>query len=189
AYKEGLYGRRYQWIVSGLYEDKWWQNVHNLDCSKEELMAALDGYIATDVLPLTSSQTTDFGLTTYEYEAEYTRMRGSEYSRFHGYAYDGIWAIAFAVRSVHEKLRSMSSSLTLKDFRYRDTFWAQLFKEALNETQFNGVTGRVSFDKNERRGVVLLKQFQGQKEYKIGEYITYSDALDFKGAPISWRDI
>ncbi|CAG2164516.1 unnamed protein product [Oppiella nova] len=86
AYKEGLYGRRYQWIVSGIYEDKWWQNVQNLDCNQDELMAALDGYIATDVLPLTSLQTTDFGLTTYEYMAEYERMRGQEFSRFHGYA-------------------------------------------------------------------------------------------------------
>jgi hypothetical protein len=78
--------------------------------------------------------------TTYEYEAEYTRVRKNEYSRFHGYAYDGIWAIAFAIRSVYEKLRNLNSPLTLKDFRYRDPFWAQLFKEALNETQFYGVT-------------------------------------------------
>ncbi|XP_054162297.1 gamma-aminobutyric acid type B receptor subunit 2-like [Oppia nitens] len=187
AYRDGLYGRRYQWIVSGLYEDKWWQNVHHLDCSEKELMTALDGYISTDVLPLTSSQTTDFGLTTYEYEAEYSRMRKQEYSRYHGYAYDGIWAIALAIRSVHEKLKSMKSGLTLKDFTYREPFWAQLFREALNETQFNGVTGRVSFDKNERRGVILLKQFQGHTEHKIGEYLSYSESLEFKDSPISWR--
>jgi hypothetical protein len=63
AYKDGLYGRRYQWIISGLYEEKWWE-LPSVECNKEELLAALDGYIATDVLPLSSSQKTDFGLVS-----------------------------------------------------------------------------------------------------------------------------
>ena len=63
AYRDNLYGRRYQWIVSGLYQKDWWNRTLN-DCSREQLMAALDGYIATDVLPLTSSQITDFGIVS-----------------------------------------------------------------------------------------------------------------------------
>lgn len=189
AYKDGLYGRRYQWIISGLYEQKWWElSEPSSDCNKEELLAALDGYIATDVLPLSSAQTiTVSGYKIREYEAMYTNKRENEYSRFHGYAYDGVWAIAFAIRSVYEKLRNLNSPLTLKDFRYGDPFWAQLFKEALNETQFTGVTGHVSFDKNERRGVVLVKQYQDQREHKIAEYYSTTGLLDFKGVSISWR--
>lgn len=74
------------------------------------------------------------------YKSEYDRLRDGEYSRFHGYAYDGIWAIAFAIESVRKKLRMMDSHLTIEDFQYRDPFWAQLFREALNETNFIGVT-------------------------------------------------
>lgn len=38
------------------------------------------------------------------------------------------------------KLRQINSPLTIEDFHYRDPFWAQLFREALNETNFIGVT-------------------------------------------------
>lgn len=67
-------------------------------------------------------------------------MRLKEYSRFHGYAYDGIWAIALAIQTVERKLRMRNSHRTIEDFHYRDPFWAQLFREALNETDFDGVT-------------------------------------------------
>lgn len=74
------------------------------------------------------------------YKSEYDRVRLKEYSRFHGYAYDGIWAIALAIQTVDKKLRMRNSHRTIEDFHYRDPFWAQLFREALNETDFDGVT-------------------------------------------------
>ena len=67
-------------------------------------------------------------------------MRFGEYSRFHGYAYDGIWAAATALDDVEQTLRAQNSLLSLKDFRYRDPFWGTLLKEALNRTKFTGVT-------------------------------------------------
>lgn len=78
------------------------------------------------------------------YKSEYDRLRLKEYSRFHGYAYDGIWAIAMAIQAVDKKLRMINSARTIEDFQYRDPFWAQLFREALNETNFNGVTVRAT---------------------------------------------
>ena len=77
------------------------------------------------------------------YKSEYDRVRLKEYSRFHGYAYDGIWAIAMAIQAVDKKLRMRNSARTIEDFHYRDPFWAQLFREALNETNFDGVTVRL----------------------------------------------
>lgn len=77
------------------------------------------------------------------YKSEYDRVRLKEYSRFHGYAYDGIWAIALAIQAVDKKLRMRNSHLSIEDFQYRDPFWAQLFREALNETHFDGVTVNV----------------------------------------------
>lgn len=64
-------------------------------------------------------------------------MRGNEYSRFHGYTYDGIWAAALAIEYVAEKKRNVSN------FDYRDDKWEQVFLEALRNTSFEGVT--VSF--------------------------------------------
>ncbi|KAI1289285.1 Gamma-aminobutyric acid type B receptor subunit 2 [Halotydeus destructor] len=193
AYKQGIYGRRYQWIL-GAYDDRWWEKIaldtsnSVSDCTIGQLHEALDGYISIDVLPLSSSrEITVSGMTAYEYEAAYNGQRKEEYSKYHGYAYDGVWTIAYAIHSVNSKLRAQNSPLSFKDFKYRDPLWAQFFREALSETSFTGVTGKVSFDGNERRGSILLKQFQGGEEVQIGEYHCVTDTLNFNGADIYWR--
>ncbi|XP_015786384.1 gamma-aminobutyric acid type B receptor subunit 2-like isoform X2 [Tetranychus urticae] len=193
AFKHGLYGRKYQWIIAGVYRDFWWETEdESSDCTKEDLVKALDGYIATDVLTLSSSQdVTVSGLTASQYEEEYNLKRDQEYSRFHGYAYDGMWTIAFALENVMKKLAERQPEIHIEDFDYKNrgsVLWADIFREALNETFFTGVTGNVSFDGNERRGSILLKQFQDGRVVKIGEYHSTTDVLDLNvGEPISWR--
>jgi len=66
---------------------------------------------------------------------EYDRLRGTEYSRFHGYTYDGIWAAALAIQYVAEKREDL---LTHFDYRVKD--WENIFLEALRNTSFEGVT-------------------------------------------------
>lgn len=73
--------------------------------------------------------------TADEYLVEYDRLRGTEYSRFHGYTYDGIWAAALAIQYVAEKREDL---LTHFDYRVKD--WENIFLEALRNTSFEGVT-------------------------------------------------
>lgn len=67
-------------------------------------------------------------------------MRGNEYSRFHGYTYDGIWAAALAIEYVAGKKKN-----ALEMFNYRDDDWEKVFLEALRNTSFEGVTVSVLF--------------------------------------------
>ncbi|XP_067137060.1 gamma-aminobutyric acid type B receptor subunit 2-like isoform X3 [Centruroides vittatus] len=190
AYKLEMFGRKYQWIIVGIYQQYWWRvKDENVSCTHSQILQALEGYIATDVLTLSTSENiTISGMTPSEYEAEYMKKRENEYSRFHGYAYDGIWAIALAIQTVIGKIRIRSSSLLLRDFRYSDPTWGKLFKEAFNETSFNGVTGHVSFVNNERQGSIAIKQFQDGEEVNIGEYHSVTSRLEFKkGKSIMWR--
>lgn len=62
-------------------------------------------------------------------------MRGNEYSRFHGYTYDGIWAAALAIQYVAQKREDF-----LTHFDYRVKEWESVFLEALRNTSFEGVT-------------------------------------------------
>lgn len=78
--------------------------------------------------------------TAAEYEGQYEKRRENEYSRFHGYAYDGIWAIALAIQKVSQKLKAFGRTKSFRDFQHRDPFWGQLFRDSLNETSFTGVT-------------------------------------------------
>ncbi|XP_071450035.1 gamma-aminobutyric acid type B receptor subunit 2 [Hetaerina americana] len=208
AKAKGLVGRRYQWLLVGTYSHRWWEVMEKrppkilgpMDedlnpedeeendfshCSPDELSDALEGCILTDLLPLsTNGEITVSGITASEYREEYDLRRGGEYSRFHGYTYDGVWAIALAIQHVSRRLLHRTNPVEVKgpgqaprrlrsvaaDFRYRDETWEKLFLEALKNTSFEGVTGPVRFYENERKAGILLKQFQGGHEVKIGEY-------------------
>ena len=80
--------------------------------------------------------------TADEYRLEYDSRRGSEYSRFHGYTYDGVWAVALAIQHVARHIRHVRENQTVADFRYRDPTWEDLFLRALRNTSFEGVTVR-----------------------------------------------
>lgn len=78
--------------------------------------------------------------TAEEYQDEYNSRRGHEYSRFHGYTYDGIWAVALAIQNVAHKIRYYRRNQTVSDFRYRDPLWERLFLDALHNTSFEGMS-------------------------------------------------
>jgi len=83
--------------------------------------------------------------TSKEYPQEYDMRRGSEYSRFHGYTYDGVWTAALAIQEVARKVHQSSHdkgilNRTIADFQYRDKEWEDLFLDALTKTSFEGVT-------------------------------------------------
>lgn len=78
--------------------------------------------------------------TPEEYKKEYDRRRNNDFSRFHGYTYDGIWAAALAIQTAAHRIKSVRSNQTIVDFRYRDALWETLFIDALKNTSFEGVT-------------------------------------------------
>ncbi|XP_020286545.1 gamma-aminobutyric acid type B receptor subunit 2 isoform X2 [Pseudomyrmex gracilis] len=178
AYRFGLYGRKYQWIIIGTYTREWWLRPGG-GCAPSELSDALHGVILTDLLPLTTEeQHTTSGITPDQYQIEYDSRRGNEYSRFHGYTYDGIWTVALAVKHVARRIRHFHRNQTISDFRYRDALWEKLFLDALRNTSFDGVTGPVRFYDNERKAYILLKQFQNGREVNVGEYDSMTGVLD-----------
>jgi gamma-aminobutyric acid type B receptor len=78
--------------------------------------------------------------TAAEYQQEYDQRRGSDYSRFHGYTYDGIWTVALAIQHVARRIHHFRPNQTVTDFRYRDELWEDLFLQALRNISFEGVT-------------------------------------------------
>ena len=66
----------------------------------------------------------------------YDNRRGNAYSKYHGYAYDGIWVIAQAIDSL---IRQNDGVFSEDDFR------SERIDGALNETNFIGVTVSVTY--------------------------------------------
>ena len=50
AYKLGVYGPRYVWMLLGWYPERWWTLGNSTNCTHAELAAAVEGYFAVDSL-------------------------------------------------------------------------------------------------------------------------------------------
>uniref|UniRef100_A0A8C0A2H7 Gamma-aminobutyric acid type B receptor subunit 2 n=1 Tax=Bos mutus grunniens TaxID=30521 RepID=A0A8C0A2H7_BOSMU len=184
AYEENMYGSKYQWIIPGWYEPSWWEQVHaeanSSHCLRKHLLAAMEGYIGVDFEPLSSKQIkTISGKTPQQYEREYNNKRsGVGPSKFHGYAYDGIWVIAKTLQRAMETLHASSRHQRIQDFNYTDHTLGKIILNAMNETNFFGVTGQVVFRNGERMGTIKFTQFQDSREVKVGEYNAVADTLE-----------
>lgn len=55
--------------------------------------------------------------TPEEYLQQFKDKSNFSKSKFHGYAYDGIWALASAMQTIEEQLRPTNQNLT--DFEYK----------------------------------------------------------------------
>lgn len=81
--------------------------------------------------------------TPKEYEREYSRelqQKGVEASKFHGFAYDGIWVIAKTFTRVMELLRIKQRQNTFHNFTVDDREVGKIVLDVMNETNFFGVT-------------------------------------------------
>ena len=57
-----------------------------------------------------------------------------------GFAYDAMWAIATALNRSEEYFKKMRPSLSIKNFTYMSKAMTEHFENAINETNFIGVT-------------------------------------------------
>lgn len=84
AYKRGLYGEKYVWFLIGWYEDDWWTEVKDLDCTYEQMKMAVEGHITTEGLVLNqdnrktiSGYTSLDWLRRYQYELSKRAREGN----------------------------------------------------------------------------------------------------------------
>ena len=95
---------------------------------------------------------------------QYNQERQNQYSQYHGYAYDAIWAAAVTIKHVIHKLHERNKNtidgvpssplghshngkkhLNIADFIYRDAAWEKLFLDSLASLNFSGVTVQFLF--------------------------------------------
>ncbi|XP_063042041.1 gamma-aminobutyric acid type B receptor subunit 2 [Engraulis encrasicolus] len=191
AYNLNMYGSKYQWIIPGWYQGNWWEQANSTNCTTKKLLTAMEGYISVDFEPLSARLTKGIsGRTPQEYEREYQREReqkGVEPSKFHGFAYDGIWVIAKTLTRVMEMLRHRQRHE--HNFTVDDREVGHLMLDVMNETNFFGVTGQVMFRNGERMGTIKFNQFQEGQEVKVGEYNAIADSLELINDSIRFQGV
>ncbi|CDR09250.1 unnamed protein product, partial [Oncorhynchus mykiss] len=144
AYNLNMYGSKYQWIIPGWYQGNWWEQANSTNCTTRKLLTAMEGYIAVDFEPLSAKQVKGIsGRTPKEYEREYSKelqQKGVEPSKYHGFAYDGIWVIAKTLTRVMDLLQHKERQDMYHNFTVDDREVGKLVLDVMNETNFYGVT-------------------------------------------------
>ncbi|XP_072854575.2 gamma-aminobutyric acid type B receptor subunit 2 [Pogona vitticeps] len=195
AFNAQMYGPKYQWIIPGWYQTFWWEKaipkLNSSHCLSTNVLSAMEGYIGVDFEPLSSKQIkTISGRTPQQYEEEYDQRRGNvEPSKFHGFAYDGIWVIAKTLQQAMKILNATNKNQKIEDFNYTNRELGKIFLDAMNQTSFFGVTGQVMFRNGERMGTIKFTQFQDKKEVKVGEFNAILDSLEIINNSIKFQGI
>ncbi|KAL9979471.1 hypothetical protein ACROYT_G017142 [Oculina patagonica] len=189
AYKLRMFGAKYVWILLGYIERNWWLvNDSSITCSPQELVEAMDGYLATDYLWLTGSNTrTVYGKTVKDFLAEYeSRVPPKSRDVHRGYAYDAVWAMALALNRTISK---MDSNTRLDQVPYGDKALSAELTEALRGTNFSGVTGPVGFtSKGNRAGDTQIVQMKDGKQVTVGLYRLSEGTITWSGyEAITWK--
>lgn len=55
AYKKGMYGPKFQWLIVGMYEEEWWLEP-STDCTPRQIQTALIGVMVMDIQALASRE-------------------------------------------------------------------------------------------------------------------------------------
>ncbi|XP_038838338.1 gamma-aminobutyric acid type B receptor subunit 2-like [Salvelinus namaycush] len=174
AYSLNMFGGRYQWILPGGYQGSWWEEANSSHCASNNLLTAMEGYITVDFTHLSNRQIKGIsGRTPQEYDETYNRellQRGLVASKFHGFAYDGVWVMVKALTRVIESVRHRERYDIHRNFTVSYKEIGQMVLDSMKEICFEGVTGQVLFRNGKRMGTIKLSQFQEDREVKIGQY-------------------
>ncbi|XP_031692225.1 gamma-aminobutyric acid type B receptor subunit 2 isoform X3 [Oncorhynchus kisutch] len=182
AYSLNMFGGRYQWILPGGYQGSWWEEANSSNCASNNLLTAMEGYITVDFTHLSNRQIKGIsGRTPEEYDETYNRellQRGLVASKFHGFAYDGVWVMVKALTRVIESVRHRERYDIHRNFTVSSKEIGQMVLDSMKEICFEGVTGQVMFRNGERMGTIKLSQFQEGREVKIGQYNAEAEELE-----------
>nr|XP_006824239.1 PREDICTED: gamma-aminobutyric acid type B receptor subunit 2-like [Saccoglossus kowalevskii] len=193
AYKRGMYGGKYIWILVGWYQSDWWMADNDTDCTVEELQDALNGYIAVESLNRDiQNRTTVSGLTPNQFE-ELLIEHGEGLTTYAPQTYDAVWAIGLIMKTLSEenvtKVNRTTSSL--EQAQYRNSYLRDKIKSILSHLSFVGISGHITFNGADRESITVFDQNQDGKMKRIAIYNPLTEYLDFNATdcvPILWQD-
>ncbi|KAA0201470.1 hypothetical protein HAZT_HAZT003674, partial [Hyalella azteca] len=191
-YKNNLYGKGKVWFFIGWYENGWYERhlkEEELNCTLDQMRNAAEGHLTTEAIMWNRDNKITISNTTAE--AFRKRLEKELFNRGYegilddifpeGYqeaplAYDAIWSMALALNVTMEKLAQQGKSL--RDFTYSNSDIADQIYEAMNATQFLGVSGPVAFKTDGSRVAwTQVEQLIRGKYEVLGYYDGQTDNL------------
>jgi gamma-aminobutyric acid type B receptor len=166
AYKLGMYGADYAWILQETFErTRWWEGDGDSDCSLKNIHSAVEKVLIVSSFnnivgdekniaglvcekSLARSKAT-FYLRCFQtntlFERELSAMNVTKpFSRFAPETYDAVWSIALALRGAVESWRNESrvnrKRKRLSVFNYSRKDLAKDFLEQFHRLKFQGIS-------------------------------------------------
>ncbi|XP_028281013.1 gamma-aminobutyric acid type B receptor subunit 2-like [Parambassis ranga] len=181
AYRLNLFGARYQWIVVSGGAGGRRLGRPASGCTASGLLAAANGSIRLQIRALSNTHSPGVsGRTPQEYQDSYLRQlveQRSEVSPLHAFAYDAVWVAARALSQVMEAAKHREKYSAQRNTSMSEEEAERRLLEAVRNTQFEGVTGSVSFRNGERVTSIELIQIQGSSGVLVGEFSTSNQQL------------
>ncbi|EDV25867.1 uncharacterized protein TRIADDRAFT_55385 [Trichoplax adhaerens] len=194
AYKAGLYGNKYLWVLPGWYYNAWYEiSDPKIGCTTDQIYEVINHYLATyrSFNRYDNKTETISGKTPWKV-FQYFRSNSlvtHNHDHMKGYTYDAVWILAMALNKTDAELKKRNQSLL--DFNYSDKAIMAILNESLTNTSFNGVTGHVCYDGFERIEDVHILQLPDRNDslemVPVGIYDIQSKSVSFyKDNPITW---
>ncbi|KJH46715.1 7 transmembrane receptor [Dictyocaulus viviparus] len=161
AFHRQMYGESYSWIFPG-YHSTTWMSIGASNCTGDEMSKVYEGHFTIEFALVRKD------IRTYVIGGKRASYIWKELNRespniWQGYLYDGLWTLAIALSQALDANASFSHTKLLS---------------AINNTSFEGVTGRVRFENNERLGLVDIRQWRNDAYYDVGYYDGASDIFN-----------
>ncbi|XP_072030785.1 gamma-aminobutyric acid type B receptor subunit 2-like [Amphiura filiformis] len=178
-------GPGYVWIIYDWFDKLWWLEKDNtIDCTVMEMDVAISSatILTIGVFPFSSEEgPTISGLTPQELQSQLTLTPEASLTSYSPYGYDAAWLIALmlnkSVEVLKEKVFSNGKKRQLENFTYQDGEMAQMFLDLMNEIEFDGASGYVTFKNGDRLGDLVISQMQGNSTRRIALYSTRNERL------------
>ncbi|WKY03721.1 hypothetical protein Q1695_005018 [Nippostrongylus brasiliensis] len=170
AFHRQMYGDSYLWILPG-YHSTAWMDGGTANCTAEDMRLVLEGHFAIEFALVRKDNHTHVigGRRAFHIWQELGKESPSIWQ---GYLYDGLWTLAIALSQALGANASFSHVKLLS---------------AINNSSFEGVTGRVRFENNERLGLVDIRQWRNGAYEDVGFYDGASDVFSMNTDLGGWE--
>ncbi|KAJ1372797.1 Gamma-aminobutyric acid type B receptor subunit 2, partial [Parelaphostrongylus tenuis] len=170
AFHRQMYGDSYSWILPG-YHSMAWMSFGTENCTAKEMSEVFEGHFAVEfALVRKDNRTHVIGGKKASYI--WTELQRDSPNIWQGYLYDGLWTLAIALSQALSANASFSHMKLLS---------------AINNSSFEGVTGRVRFENNERLGLIDIRQWRNGAYTDVGHYDGSSDIFTMKSDLGDWE--
>ncbi|XP_077869869.1 LOW QUALITY PROTEIN: gamma-aminobutyric acid type B receptor subunit 2-like [Saccoglossus kowalevskii] len=172
AYKLGMYGAKYVWVVQGWYTSTMIDSSlsqGNLECTREQIYEVMEGMFSTSDFRENpdSNKRGISGMIPSEYLPKFDEFINATGSDLVGYTsssagYDSMWALALALHNAMVSLEQSDGNKRLEDFNYEDKYLADLIMASLMNVSIHGVSANIQFNiHGDPLTDLKVQQFQG----------------------------